>query len=63
MYIATATAADGHKHTCSSNYSSSCNFTGLHCGETYTVTVVTVDRGCWSEPSSAVDMKTGESKL
>ncbi|XP_039670578.1 fibronectin type III domain-containing protein 7-like [Perca fluviatilis] len=58
MYIATATAADGHKHTCSSNYSSSCNFTGLHCGETYTVTVVTVDRGCWSEPSSAVDMKT-----
>ncbi|KAA8587295.1 hypothetical protein FQN60_016157, partial [Etheostoma spectabile] len=58
MYVATATAADGHNHTCGSNYSSSCSFTGLHCGETYTVTVVTVDRGCWSEPSSAVELRT-----
>ncbi|XP_067460816.1 mucin-4-like [Thunnus thynnus] len=58
MYIATATADDGHNHTCSSNYSSSCNFTDLHCGETYAVTVVTVDRGCRSEPSSAVELRT-----
>nr|XP_046264816.1 mucin-4-like [Scatophagus argus] len=58
MFIATATAPDGHTHTCSSNYSNSCNFTDLHCGETYTVTVVTVDRGCWSEPSSAVELRT-----
>uniref|UniRef100_A0A3B4UWS1 Fibronectin type-III domain-containing protein n=1 Tax=Seriola dumerili TaxID=41447 RepID=A0A3B4UWS1_SERDU len=58
MYIATATADDGHTHTCSSNYSNSCNFTDLHCGETYSVAVVTVDRGCWSEPSSAVVLRT-----
>ncbi|KAK5919428.1 hypothetical protein CgunFtcFv8_023324 [Champsocephalus gunnari] len=58
MYIATATANDGNNQTCSSNYSNSCNFTDLHCGETYNVTVVTVDRGCWSEPSSAVELRT-----
>lgn len=63
MYIAIATADDGHNHTCSSNNSNSCNFTHLHCGETYAVTVVTVDRGCWSEPSSAVQLRTGERKL
>ncbi|XP_047445276.1 mucin-4-like [Mugil cephalus] len=58
MYIATATAPDGHTHTCSSNYSNTCNFTDLHCGETYSVAVVTVDRGCQSEPSSAVELRT-----
>ncbi|XP_018532382.1 mucin-4 isoform X2 [Lates calcarifer] len=58
MYIATATADDGHTHTCSSNYSNSCNFTDLHCGETYSVDVVTVDRGCRSEPSSAAVLRT-----
>ncbi|XP_044075214.1 uncharacterized protein LOC122886733 [Siniperca chuatsi] len=58
MFIATATADDGHTHTCSSNSSSSCNFTDLHCEETYAVTVVTVDRGCWSLPSSAVELRT-----
>ncbi|XP_017277744.1 serine-rich adhesin for platelets-like [Kryptolebias marmoratus] len=57
MFIATATADDGHTHTCSSNYSNSCNFTGLHCGETYSVEVVTVDQGCRSEPSSPVQLK------
>lgn len=60
VFIAKATADDGHTHTCSSNHSNSCNFTDLHCGETYAVTVVTVDRGCWSEPSSAVELRTGE---
>lgn len=60
MFIATATANDGHALTCSSNYSNSCNFTELHCGETYSVQVVTVDQGCWSEPSSAVQLKAGE---
>lgn len=63
MYIAIATADDGSTHTCNSSYSNSCNFTDLHCGETYTVTVVTVDRGCWSEPSSAVVLRTGERKM
>ncbi|XP_061652447.1 uncharacterized protein LOC133488520 [Phyllopteryx taeniolatus] len=58
MYIATATTADGHKHNCSSNVSTSCRFTDLHCGQNYSVTVVTVDRVCWSEPSSAVEVAT-----
>ncbi|KAI3375007.1 hypothetical protein L3Q82_021535, partial [Scortum barcoo] len=56
-FIATATSNDGSTHTCSSNYSS-CNFTDLNCGETYAVTVETVDRGCRSEPSSAVELRT-----
>lgn len=60
MFIATATADDGHTHNCSTNHSNSCNFTDLHCGETYAVTVVTVDGGCPSEPSSAVELRTGE---
>uniref|UniRef100_A0A3Q2XK19 Fibronectin type-III domain-containing protein n=1 Tax=Hippocampus comes TaxID=109280 RepID=A0A3Q2XK19_HIPCM len=59
MYIATATADDGHTHTCSSNASTSCQFTDLHCGQNYSVAVVTVDRGCLSEPSSAVEVTTG----
>ncbi|XP_019712180.1 receptor-type tyrosine-protein phosphatase beta-like [Hippocampus comes] len=58
MYIATATADDGHTHTCSSNASTSCQFTDLHCGQNYSVAVVTVDRGCLSEPSSAVEVTT-----
>ncbi|XP_030016445.1 uncharacterized protein LOC115437357 [Sphaeramia orbicularis] len=62
MFIATATAEDGHNHTCQSNYSTSCNFTDLHCGEIYSVTVVTVDRrwGCSSRPSSAVEVTTAQ---
>ncbi|XP_072525550.1 uncharacterized protein [Salminus brasiliensis] len=56
-YTATATAGDGHTHTCTSN-STSCSFTDLHCGETYSVTVVTVKLGCLSDPSSAVAIRT-----
>lgn len=62
MFIATATADDGHTRSCSSNFSNSCYFTDLRCSETYAVTVVTVDRGCRSEPSGAVELKTGERK-
>ena len=60
MYIATATTLDGHNYTCDSSNASSCSFTDLACGENYSVTVVAVDRGCHSKPSSAVDLKTGE---
>ena len=62
MYIAIATATthDGHNYTCDSSNASSCSFTDLACGENYSVTVVAVDRGCHSKPSSAVDLKTGE---
>ena len=60
MYIATATTLYGRNYTCDSSNASSCSFTDLACGENYSVTVVAVDRGCHSEPSSAVALKTGE---
>ncbi|KAG5847415.1 hypothetical protein ANANG_G00125810 [Anguilla anguilla] len=56
-YLASATGVDGHTHTCVSN-STSCFFTDLHCGETYSVTVVTIERGCQSEPSAAQVLKS-----
>ncbi|XP_054602382.2 serine-rich adhesin for platelets [Nothobranchius furzeri] len=60
MFTATATAsgAAGHTHTCMANFSNSCGFTDLDCGENYSVTVATLDRGCWSKPSSAVQLTT-----
>uniref|UniRef100_A0A674DRB0 Uncharacterized LOC115157442 n=1 Tax=Salmo trutta TaxID=8032 RepID=A0A674DRB0_SALTR len=58
MYLATATGDDGHSHTCSSN-STDCSFTDLHCAETYAVTVVTIVRGCHSDPSPDVELRTG----
>lgn len=61
MYLATATGDDGHTHTCSSN-STDCSFTDLHCAETYAVTVVTMDRGCRSDPSPDVELRTGEKR-
>ena len=60
MYIATATAHGGHELTCNSSTANSCSFTDLHCGENYSVSVVAVDRGCHTAPSSAVELKTGE---
>lgn len=62
-FVAVATANDGHNHTCRSNSSNSCNLTDLHCGKNYTITVVTVDGGCWSEPRAAVVLKTGNREL
>ena len=59
-YIATATRHNGLIHTCNSSSAHSCPFTDLHCGGNYSVSVVAFDRGCHSEPSSAVDLKTGE---
>ncbi|KAJ8277963.1 hypothetical protein GJAV_G00082190 [Gymnothorax javanicus] len=51
MYVATARAEDEHEHTCNSS-STGCSFTDLHCGETYSITVVTFMRGCYSDPSA-----------
>lgn len=63
MFVAMATAQDGHSYVCSSNDSLWCNFTELPCGKTYNVTVATVDRGCRSEPSAAVQLRTGQECL
>ena len=59
MHVAIATAL-GHNYTCNSSVANSCSFTDLHCGENYSVSVVAVDRGCHSEPSTAVELETGE---
>ncbi|XP_051515678.1 uncharacterized protein LOC127418869 [Myxocyprinus asiaticus] len=57
LYIATAVGNEGHTHTCTTN-GTSCNFTDLQCGENYTLTVVTVERGCQSEPSTPVILRS-----
>ncbi|KAF4097010.1 hypothetical protein G5714_022979 [Onychostoma macrolepis] len=56
-YIAMATGTDGHTHTCTSS-GTNCTFSDLHCGEDYTVTVATVERGCQSRPSTPVNLKS-----
>lgn len=60
LYVATAkpSALDQHEYNCSSN-GTSCSLTDLHCGETATVTVVTMERGCMSKPSSPITFHSG----
>lgn len=58
-YTATATGSNGQYHTCTSN-GTSCNFIDLLCEEDYTVSVVTVERGCRSEPSLPVNLRSGQ---
>ncbi|XP_066528384.1 fibronectin type III domain-containing protein 7-like [Hoplias malabaricus] len=57
MYIAMMTGTDGHTHNCTTN-TTSCLFLDLHCGEDYTVTVVTVERGCQSVPSTPIRLRS-----
>ncbi|XP_043081301.1 serine-rich adhesin for platelets [Puntigrus tetrazona] len=56
-YIAMATGKDGQTRTCTST-STNCTFSDLHCGENYTVTVATVERGCQSPPSTSVSLRS-----
>lgn len=58
-YIAVATGKDGHTHTCTSS-GTNCTFSDLHCGEDYTVTVSTVERGCQSQPTTPVNLRSGQ---
>lgn len=41
----------------------SCTFTQLHCGESYTLSVVGFHGNCTSEPSENFSLDTGETKL
>lgn len=54
-----AKGTNDHTHTCSSN-GTNCTFSELHCGENYTVTVATVERGCQSQPSTPVNLRSGQ---
>lgn len=60
-YVATAVSSDGYKHNCTTN-GTSCLFLDLYCGKDYSVTVVSVQRGCWSDPSTPVLLRSGEKK-
>lgn len=57
-YSVTATAADGHTHSCNSA-STSCLVPGLHCGEEYAFTVTANDGSCDSLPSVPFRQETG----
>lgn len=60
-YVATAISSDGFRHSCTTN-STSCTFLDLYCGKNYSITVVTVQRGCWSDPSTPVPLRSGEKR-
>lgn len=59
-YVVTAkpSAQDDYQHNCSSN-GTGCSLTDLQCGQTAAVTVVTVERGCMSEPSTPLTFQSG----
>ncbi|XP_058265731.1 uncharacterized protein LOC131365857 [Hemibagrus wyckioides] len=56
-YIATAISLDGFRHNCTTN-GTSCSFLDLQCGKDYSITVVTIQRGCRSDPSLPVLLRS-----
>ncbi|KAK7945711.1 hypothetical protein WMY93_001439 [Mugilogobius chulae] len=56
--IAKATNDIEQTYTCESNSTNSCVLPDIPCGGNYSVSVVTVDRGCNSVPKSAGQLKT-----
>ncbi|GAA6076390.1 uncharacterized protein LOC113651476 [Tachysurus ichikawai] len=56
-YIATAISSDGFRHNCTTN-GTICSFLDLYCGKNYSITVVTVQRGCSSDQSTPVLMRS-----
>lgn len=61
LYVASTlpSAVNGRVYNCSSS-GTSCSLTGLNCGDTVTISVVTVERGCQSQPSDQTTLKTGQ---
>ncbi|KAL0966458.1 hypothetical protein UPYG_G00295530 [Umbra pygmaea] len=57
-YMANATSTDGQQAWCSSANNASCKLTGLHCGETYSVTAITEGNQCASGPSASLNFTT-----
>ncbi|XP_061739473.1 uncharacterized protein LOC133540674 [Nerophis ophidion] len=57
LYVAMATSSMGRSHQCNST-NSSCKFSDLDCGETYTFYVTAVGNVCHSENSSVVYIQT-----
>lgn len=59
LYIATATCRMGASLRCNST-NSTCEFSNLQCGETYTLSVTAYSNMCYSEVSSSVEVQTGQ---
>uniref|UniRef100_A0AAX7TG83 Fibronectin type-III domain-containing protein n=1 Tax=Astatotilapia calliptera TaxID=8154 RepID=A0AAX7TG83_ASTCA len=58
LYTASAIKASGGEEKTCDSVTSSCQFSGLDCGEMYNFTVTGHNRGCCSQPSSAVFIHT-----
>lgn len=61
LYMATATCSMGMTRQCNST-NSTCQFSNLHCGETYTFSVTAYSHMCYSEVSSTVEIQTGRAR-
>lgn len=58
LYLVTATCSMGTTLQCNST-NSTCQFSNLNCGETYTFSVTAYGNMCYSETSSTVEIQTG----
>lgn len=58
FYIATLERADGQQALCNTS-GSSCDFSGLPCGQTYSVTVAAEGQSCNSTQSTGPPIMTG----
>lgn len=58
-YYTVLAEADGHDDSCTSN-GTSCQLTGLQCGEDYTVTVLAGDGDCNSSVLAKTNVTTGK---
>lgn len=58
----TLTGQDGHTHHCKTN-STSCQLPGIHCGETYGITVTPYSETCAGHPSAVYMFRAGEERL
>ncbi|KAF7660957.1 hypothetical protein LDENG_00272160 [Lucifuga dentata] len=55
LYV--ATLSHGHDHTCNSS-STSCSLADVQCGEIGFISLVTIERGCYSDPSNPMPLST-----
>lgn len=58
LYMATATSSTGMTLKCNST-NFTCQFSNLHCGETYEFSVTAYSNMCYSEISSTAEVQTG----
>lgn len=57
-YTAVAVSSTGHRSECTTN-ETSCSFSGLQCGEVYTIGVAGADDNCTGQQGDTVSLYTG----